>query len=229
MAYTITEVKEFDHKRNKVILDNGEVTFLLYKGECRRARIPAAGAAGTVLEEADYRRIMEEILLPRAKKRVLYYLKNGDRSREEIRRKLRKGYYPSEVIDETFAFLDKYSFADDERYAGELISELRGTKSVREIEARLRQKGVQGKRIRELLNDISREEEDGACLKALRKKYPSGVKPADRAKAFAYLARRGFGAESVNRALKELLTAPDDDRDYEDNAYGFGSPFAEDR
>ena len=222
MAHTVTEVKEFDHKRNRVTLDNGEVTFPLYKGECRKLRItaaePAAAGPGSGLGDETYRQIMEDILLPRAKKRILHYLKNGDKSREQIRRKLREGYYPGEIIDRTFAFLDKYGFADDAGYAERLIDELRGTKSVREIGAKLAQKGIRGEEIKALLEEIPAEEEEAACLDVLRKKYRFGIGPEDRKKAFAYLARRGFSFDSIGKAMEKLgCSLPGEETGYGDN------------
>ncbi len=238
MAHTITEVRQYDNKRNKVTLDNGEVTFLLYKGECRRFHlVPGAeksggeassgagingdtsaggkvsageasseGTASGMLSDADYQKIMDEILLPRAKKRVLYYLKNADKTRDQIRRKLREGWYPDSVIGQTFEFLDKYGFADDTHYAEEFIGELKGRRSVREIEQKLAQKGIRGDSVKELLGEITEEDEYEACAGALKKKYPAGIKKEERNKAYAYLARRGFGYDAIEHAFAELGT-----------------------
>ncbi|MCR5161337.1 MAG: recombination regulator RecX [Lachnospiraceae bacterium] len=223
MAHTITEVRQYDNKRNKVTLDNGEVTFLLYKGECRRFHLTPGTAAGAgqtgamagrgeagpgasapELSDADLRSILDEILLPRAKKRVLYYLKNADKTRDQIRRKLKEGWYPESVIEQTFQFLDKYGFADDTRYAEELIGELKGRKSAREIEQKLFQKGIRGDAVREQLGELTQEDEYTACEKALKKKYPAGIKKEDRNRAYAFLARRGFAYDAIEHAFRAL-------------------------
>ena len=198
MAHIITDLVQFDSKRYKVTLDYGEVTFLLYKGECRRLGVSSE------MSDGELEAVMEEILLPRAKKRVLYYLKNGDRTREEIRRRLRSGYYPEEIIEKTMAILDKYGFADDERYASAYIDSLKGTRSAREIEQKLAQKGIRGSTAAEALGELTREDEYTACEKALRKKYSSAAGREERGRAYAYLARRGFSYESIEHAMNAL-------------------------
>ena len=208
MAHIVTEITSFDNKRNKVTLDYGEVTFLLYKGECRKLGINdkdnADSKQSLEISEAAYRSIIEDILLPRAKKRVLYYLKSADKTREQIRRKLREGCYPDEVIAETFKFLDRYGFADDDRYAEQYVEELRGSKSRREISLKLKERGISRERSEAILAELDDEDEYTACEKALRKKYTRGISRDDRQKAYAYLARRGFSYDAIEHALQSL-------------------------
>ncbi len=245
MAHIVTEIVSFDNKRNKVTLDYGEVTFLLYKGECRKLGLLTANRGGSgqgsychnenacsestetadkksaakvnsdinetaykELSEAGYRSIMDEILLPRAKKRVLYYLKSADKTREQIRRKLREGYYPDEVIEETFKFLDKYGFADDTRYAESYVEELKGSKSKREISQKLASRGIKGEQAAGIIASISDEDEYAACVKAFKKKYAHGITKEERQKAFAYLARRGFSYDAIEHAMQEEAFDP---------------------
>ena len=215
MAHIITEITSFDNKRNKVTLDYGEVTFLLYKGECRRLGINDKDNAYRTPELSDeaYRSIIEDILLPRAKKRVLYYLKSADKTREQIRRKLREGCYPDEVIAETFRFLDRYGFADDDRYAEQYVEELRGSKSKREISLKLKERGISRESSEAILAELNDEDEYTACEKALRKKYTRGISRDDRQKAYAYLARRGFSYDAIEQALRSLALTDADASD----------------
>ena len=295
MAYNITGVEEFDHKRTKVTLDYGEVAFLLYKGECRRFGIGVSGSkqrrksGGRNLDEKgvdtaasewrdrslcdasmnasmgkaypvreseaemnpgsaedcntretgrketlsdeEYAAIRDEILIPRAKKRVLYYMKNADKTRGQILKKLKEGFYPDEVIDAVMEFLDHYGFANDQTYAESYIEQLRGSYSRREIEAKLMQRGLKPQDVRLSLEALTEEDELSACRKALRKKYPGrpagaedpegfdeaeggltqedpdysdnngGLSPEERQKAYAYLARKGFSSAAIREAL----------------------------
>ena len=185
----------------KVTLDYGEVAFLLYKGECRRFRIGSGEGGRTELSDEDYALIRDEVLLPRAKKRVLYYMKNADKTRARIRRKLAEGLYPEEVITAVMAFLDQYGFADDRRYAADYLAELKGTRSRREIEAKLMQRGIPADGIRLQLETLTEEDEDRACAAALTKKYPRGVPREERQKAYAHLARKGYSPDTIRRAL----------------------------
>ena len=203
MPHEITEITSFDNKRNKVTLDYGEVTFLLYKGECRKAGIGADRQMDGTLSDERYEFIINDILLPRAKKRVMYYLKNADKTRDQIKRKLKEGFYPDEVIEQTFAFLDKYGFADDAHYAEQYIEELKGRYSSREIALKLKQRGIAGECISDKLKSLTCEDEYGACIKSLNKKYPGGVAKEDRQKAYAFLARKGFGPDAIGHALRE--------------------------
>ena len=217
MAHIITEITSFDNKRNKVTLDYGEVTFLLYKGECRRLGINVQdidkdntdSKQSLELSEEVYRSIMDEILLPRAKKRVLYYLKSADKTREQIRRKLKEGYYPDEIIEETFRFLDRYGFADDDRYAEQYTEELRGNKSRKEIALKLKERGISREKAADIIAGLCDEDEYNACAKALKKKYMHGIGGSreDRQKAYAYLARRGFSYDAIEHAMLNLHEA----------------------
>lgn len=201
MAYIITEVNNFDSKRNKVRLGDVEVAFLLYKGECRRYGIKE----GRTLTEEEYTGILEEILVPRARKRALYCLKNTDRTRAQIRRKLSEGMYPECVIDRVFEFLDKYGFADDESYAERFAGEMKEGRSAAEIRQKLMQKGVDRAVIDRALEDVTAEDELSACVLCLRKRFRRGADAADpdeRKKAAAWLMRKGFSYSTAEQGLR---------------------------
>ena len=200
MAHIITKLENFDNKRTKVTLDYSEVTFLLYKAECRSLRL----SEGDGLSDEAFKHIYDEILLPRAKKRVLYYMKNADKTRHQIRQKLKEGLYPEEIIEKTMEFLDKYGFADDERYAENYIEELKGTRSRREIEAKLLSRGLKGQLIKESLGAVTAEDEYEAAVRALSKRYSGGIAAEDKNKAYGFLARKGFSYDSIEHAMNML-------------------------
>ncbi len=211
MSHIITEIVSYDNRRNRVTLDYGEVTFLLYKGECRKAGLKlteetyaADGQEPIEISDESYRDIMDNILLPRAKKRIMYYLKNADKTRQQIKRKLKEGYYPDEIIEDVFIFLDRYGFANDERYTESFVEELRCSKSKREISMKLMQRGISRSESSEIIAGISDEDESFACERAIIKKYPKGLKPNDRRNAYAYLARRGFAYDVIEHAVNAL-------------------------
>lgn len=190
MEYIIAEVENYDSKRNKVKLDAVEVTFLLYKGECRKYGIER----GKLLSEEQYTELIEAVLVPRARKRVLYYLKNADRTREQIKRKLREGMYPEQVIDRVFEFLDRYGFADDEGYAERYADELKADRSAAEIRQKLLQRGVDRTVIDRTMEELTEEDELAACLACLRKRYRRGF-PFGTAAAAADIIIPGAGAD----------------------------------
>ena len=202
MAHIITGIENYDNKRIKVTLDYGEVTFLLYKGEIRSLKLEP----GSELSDSGYEKIIEEILLPRAKKRVLYFMKNADKTRTRIKQKLKEGFYPEAVIDKTMEFLNKYGFANDENYAERYVEELKGRCSKREIEAKLYAKGIDKELIREVSSELCDEDEYEAAARALSKKYPRGMTAEDRNKAYGFLARKGFSYDSVEHAINAVMT-----------------------
>ena len=97
---TVTEITPLDKRRSKVILDE-DFALALYNGEIKRYHIDT----GEELPEETYREIMEEILLKRAVERVCYLLKSSDKTEQELRKKLKDGYYPGEAIDYAIEFL----------------------------------------------------------------------------------------------------------------------------
>ena len=194
MTHIVDCVTAYDSKRMKVTLDNGGVAFILYKGEFRNLQL----SEGKELSEEDLSALYRNILLPRAKKRSAYYLKNGDKTEFQIRRKLKEGCYPDPVIEETIECLRHYKFADDERYAENMLDSLRGKYSRKEIESKLYMKGLPAEIIREMVSQITPEEEEEACVKALRKKCTG-----DRRKDFSSLLRKGFSYEACEHALSE--------------------------
>ena len=206
MTHIVKSISEYDKKRWMVTLDEGAVTFLLYKGEKKllgdaaaKAGADAAAENAGELSEETYRHILDEVLLSRAKKRVLYYLKNADKTEFQIRRKLAEGFYPEEVIEKVMGFLHHYEFADDARYAENFIEAKQGSCSKRELEAKLYQKGIRGETVKEMLSAISAEDEYMACEKALRKKYTG-----DDRKDFSYLARKGYPFDAIEHAMNVL-------------------------
>ena len=200
----ITEIRDYDKKRKKIVLDDGEESFLLYNGELRALSL----REGCELSEEQREKIMEEILKPRAKKKVLYYLKDSDKTSAQIRLKLRQGLYPQEAIDAAMAFLEQHRFVDDRRYAENYTEELKGKKSRREIIAKLKERGISAGDIQEVLQaGISAEDEYAACEKALQGKlgrHRSELSDAEKQKAYAFLARKGYAHDAIEHAFRAL-------------------------
>ena len=72
----VTAVTPVDKRKCKVFLEEEDFAFPLYRGEAERFHIQE----GSELPEAVYLRIVEEILVPRAKERALYLLQAQGRS-----------------------------------------------------------------------------------------------------------------------------------------------------
>ncbi len=198
MAKIITGVENYDSRRNKVTLDYGEVTFLLYKKETASLGI----RQGEEISDEKYLGIRNDILLKRAEKKALYYMKSSDRTENEIRKKLKEGLYPEDIAEDAIAWLRSHGFVDDERYAEDYISSLSGRHSRREIEAKLYKKGLSGSEVKDLLKEkVTDEDEYAACESILHKRYPSGVPAGEKQKAYGFLMRKGFSYDAAEHAL----------------------------
>ena len=203
----ISAITDFDKKRKKISLDDGRLIFLLYKGECAKLRLREGGELG----EEELSRIYEDILRPRIKKRALYYLKASDKTEKEVRRKLRESLYPEELIDYALDFLKSHDFINDSRYAENYADEKKGRASKREILQKLRMKGVAREEIERIAEGISDEDEYDICRRILEK-YIRGRDIKDykeRARAWRYLASKGYSHEAIEKALGAVNEGPE--------------------
>lgn len=195
----ITEVVSLDKRRSKVLCEEGFV-FALYKGEIRKYNIQAE----MDLSDACYREIQETILCKRARERALYLLKNSDKTEAQIRRKLREGYYPDEVIDDVLEFLRQYHFTDDHRYGQQYISSYGSKKSRRCIAFDLQKKGLDREVIQELLEESELDEEEQIRRFLQKKHYVRGeTTPKEYQKLTAALARKGFSYDMIHYIMEE--------------------------
>ena len=75
----IITIIELDKKKKKIVLENGEC-FALYCGEIRKYRLEE----GIELEDTVYREIVDYVLTKRAKERLLYLLKDSDKTEKSL-------------------------------------------------------------------------------------------------------------------------------------------------
>lgn len=195
----ITEVVPLDKRRSKVFLDE-EPAFVLYHGEIRQYQIEE----GRELSREQYDRILEDVLYKRGKERVLFLLKDRDRTENEIRKKLREGFYPQEVIERIIDFLREYHFVDDLEYGRRYVQAYGTKRSKKRLEFDLQQKGLTQEQISVLLEE---EEvcEDSQIKAFLRKKgyIPGSTPPKERAKLTAALVRKGFSYDAICQGFRD--------------------------
>lgn len=196
----VTAVVSLDKRRSKVFLE-GEPAFVLYRGEIKRYQIEE----GEELSEGQYSQILEEILFKRGRERALYLLKDRDRTENEIRKKLKEGCYPLEVIERTIDFLKEYHFVDDLDYGRRFIQAYKDKRSRKRLEFDLQQRGLTQEQIRMLMEE-GEVQEDGQIQAFLKKKgyIPGTSSPKDQARLIAALARKGFSYDAIYRNLGEL-------------------------
>lgn len=158
----------------------------------------------------------------RAVDRALNYLSYRPRSREEVRRYLRRKETPPEVIEAALARLDRLDFVNDRTFSGFWIEsrEQFSPRGARALKNELRMKGVERDIVDELVND---EQDEERALRAGRKKALAlvnapGIDYATfRNRLGSFLQRRGFGyqvtARTVRALWQELKAEPGEELD----------------
>ncbi len=198
----ITDIVEVTGTKAKVCVDNG-VTFMLYKGEIQKFSLEKDG----LLPEELYDKIINEILLKRAKLRCMNLLKNRDYTVYQLVAKLRQGGYPEAVIEGATAYVASFGYIDDFRYARTYIMSAGQTKSRRQIERNLLQKGISKEQICAAYAQCSVEEDTTQEQKLIeklleKKRFDSqNATYADRQKIAAFLYRKGFSMDDINHAI----------------------------
>jgi regulatory protein len=140
---------------------------------------------------------------------ALNYLSFRPRSREEVRRYLRRKEATPEIIEAALARLDRLDFVNDRAFA-EFWIETRGQFNPRGAHAlknELRMKGVEREVVDELVDD---EQDEERALRAGRKKAMSLVNVPNmdyarfRNRLGPFLQRRGFGYDVTTRTVRAL-------------------------
>ena len=128
---------------------------------------------------------------------------------EDLKRLLREN---QEYLDN---YLDLYGSLDDDEYVARRLMENmtssgRGKLALRQ---KLRQKGISEEIEQSVMEDVSSEDQDAACLEAARKlfrKYASLEPREQKQKLSRALASRGFGWDSVSYAIEKLIRESED-------------------
>ena len=164
---------------------------------------------GQELTATQLAQLQQEEALQQATDRALNYLSFRPRSREEVRRYLRRKETPSELIDNVLERLDQLDLVNDRAFTSFWLEsrEHANPKGAQALKNELRMKGVQREIVDELVND---ERDEERVLEAGRKKALVLIRqPAIDYKTFRmrlgpFLQRRGFSYEVVTHAVRAL-------------------------
>jgi regulatory protein len=161
------------------------------------------------LSPAQLEELRSEEVLQQAIDRTLNYLSFRPRSREEVRRYLRRKETPSELIDAVLARLDSLELMNDRSFASFWLEtrEQFSPRGAQALRNELRMKGVERDIVDELIDE---EKDEERALLAGRKKAISLLRLSDidyatfRTRLGSFLQRRGFGYEVATRTVKTL-------------------------
>lgn len=140
--------------------------------------------------------------------RVYHFLSFRSRSEQEVITYLSGKRYEPEAIDRVMGRLRGAGLVDDSAFAASWIENRGNSKSKRQLEQELRQKGISRDLIEEALATVEPESET-ETIKALIQKKRLLERYPDRRQAMAYLGRQGFGYNLIKRALEEFGTDSD--------------------
>ena len=175
----------------KVCLDN-RTDFQLYKREIDKYGINEGE------ELFNYDEILNEVLIPRAKKRAMHLLEKMDRTKADIRSKLRRNGYPDEAINAAIEYIESYNYLNDERYAYMYVRNYCNSRSRNRIMQDLYRKGVD----KDTINDYTVDEEELINMYIIKRGYDAdNASMKDRDKMFRFLISKGFPLDEIQRLI----------------------------
>ena len=135
-------------------------------------------------------------------------LANQEQSSTVLRRKLLARKYDAVEVDDALEKLKRYNYLDDAEACRRQFENFYadGRLSVRQIVAKLIQRGFDKNFIERLIPDDADEHDLLAAEKLLAKKFPNALK-FDKAKAWQFLSTRGFDGDVVTSAIENFSDA----------------------
>ncbi len=136
-------------------------------------------------------------------KLCIKWLRSGDLTEAELRRRLEAKGRPIDEIESALGFAKLRRWQSDERVIERVIeTSSQKLEGRAKVESRLAKKGLGEEAVREALLNLDEESEKEKALALLRQ----GLKPADRpAKAARMLASKGFAEEVIRSALEDAF------------------------
>ena len=164
---------------------------------------------GQELSVDQLEQLRQEEALQQATNRVLNYLSFRPRSREEVRRYLRKKETPPELIEIVIQRLHDLNLINDQSFTEFWIEsrERSNPKGAQALKNELRMKGVNRELVDELVSDENDEERAlhaGRKKAALLARQPEMNFKTFRARLGSFLQRRGFSYEVTTHAVYAL-------------------------
>ena len=196
----ICEIKPLEKGKSALILDNGE-ELILYRSELR-----ALSLSGQMeLPEELYRKIMDEIIGLRAKKRAMHLLERMDRTEKQLYDKLLQSGYPQECIENAILYVKKYHYIDDRRYASNYIRCYQDRKSRLRMQQDLLRKGVSRALIEEVLEEEFQADECIQIRSLLEKRGFDATEcdEKERQRCYQFLMRRGFKNSDILKVMRD--------------------------
>lgn len=204
MGYLITECRPAGKGRMEICLD-GRPAFWLYAAEAGQFSFEE----GTELSEKQYQHILHEIIGRRAIKRAMHLLEQQERTERQLREKLLQSGYPPEAVEDAIAYVKRYHYLDDARYARTFIQFHQGERSRKRLETDLLRRGVPKDVIADSMEQEFSSDEQEQIRRLLEKKQfsPDTADAKELRKIYGFLMRRGFQSADILSVLKTDFNA----------------------
>lgn len=199
----VTKLEPITKKRMKVYLDY-ELAFALYPKELKQFGIKE----DEELEAQVVDQIIKEIIIPRAKKRAMYFLKSSDRTSHELASKLKQAFYPEVAVEKALEYVTGYGYIDDNRYAEAYVRIKGQSRSQKQLAGELRRKGIDKDIIQSCLEETDTTEHE-TLYRLVEKRLASKgeLTPELLQKTYAFFYRKGFSIEDIKQTVKEQQEA----------------------
>lgn len=195
----IVSFEKLDKGKRRIRFENGEAC-IVYFSEIRALHIEE----GAYVAQEIYEKIVTEIVGKRAKKRAMHLLEQMDRTEQQLREKLQISEYPDRCIEDAIAYVKKFHYLDDERYAENFTRYRKERMSRQQIKQKLMMKGVSRDIIANAIEEEYDVDENVHIRSILEKKHFSAEK-ADEGefrRVYNYLLRRGFRSNDILKEMK---------------------------
>lgn len=194
----VTKLEELSKGKVKVYID-GEYHFLLYHKDIKIYKLQE----NELILEKVYEDIIQDTVLRRAKQKAMAILKYMDRTEQELKQKLKQAEYTDTIIESAIEYVKMFHYLDDERYAANYIRYKKSTKSKRQLQTELMQKGIRKEFIEQAFDD-EYDDEDIAIQKAIAKKTLDieSLSQEEKMKLASSLYRKGFKMDVIQKYMK---------------------------
>ncbi len=137
-------------------------------------------------------------------------LMRRDHAEAELRRKLLRKGFSEELAEYGLAYVRKYHYTDDVRYAARRIQCLEGTCSYRVMKMKLQEKGISSESMEAAMASCEWDDKDG-IRREIYKKYDGKMSQlqtdqALQTKCIQALQRKGYHFCDIREVLCECLT-----------------------
>jgi regulatory protein len=147
--------------------------------------------------------------LEKAKNYAFLLLKFRLRSENEIRQRLKKKKFDTQIIENVVSFLKDKGFINDNYFAKTWVeSRIKKPLGLRRLKEELKIKGIDKEIIEERINEIKKNYPEEEIIARIARERLKRIKDIDPQKAkkriYAYLLRRGFSPDIILDVVGQL-------------------------